>query len=106
MKRITSFLAAAVFLISSPVFAHGNMDHVMGTVSELTTHSISVKATNGTVKVVEFDQDTKFLKGDASVTIKDVHIGDRVVIHAHKHDNDLHAAEVRIGAMTKAATQK
>ncbi len=105
MKKL-NFALTCTLLLSTFAAAHGGMDHVMGTVSELTTHSISVKATDGTVKVVEFDQDTKFLKGDASVTIKDVHVGDRVVIHAHKHDNDLHAAEVKIGTMAKAAAQK
>ena len=100
-----SFTLTCALLLSTFAAAHGNMDHVMGTISELTSHSISVKATDGTVKVVEFDSDTKFLKGDASVTVKDVHVGDRVVIHAHKKDTMLHAAEVKIGA-AKAATQK
>lgn len=105
MKKL-NFTLTCTLLLSTFAAAHGNMDHVMGTISELTSHSISVKATDGTVKVVEFDSDTKFLKGDASVTVKDVHVGDRVVIHAHNHDNGLHAAEVKIGAMAKAATQK
>jgi hypothetical protein len=47
--------------------------------------------------VVEFDGATKFMKGGTPVTIKDVEVGSRVVIHAHKHDNSLHAAEVKIG---------
>jgi len=46
---------------------------------------------------VEFDGETKFVKGDTAATAQDVEVGSRVVIHAHKHDNSLHAAEVRIG---------
>ena len=73
------------------------MDHVLGTVTAITNHSLSVKTRDGAIKTVEFDGETKFVKGDAAATIKDVQVGNRVVIHADNHDNLLHAAEVRIG---------
>ena len=104
MKK-QSFALTCALLLSTFAAAHGGMDHVMGTVSELTTHSISVKATDGSTTVVEFDQETKFLKGESPAVAGEVHVGDRVVIHAHKKDTMLHAAEVKIGA-AKAATQK
>jgi hypothetical protein len=100
-----SFALTCALLLSTFAAAHGGMDHVMGIVSLLSSHSISVKATDGTTKVVEFDGETKFLKGETSAAAADVHVGDRVVIHAHKTDNTLHAAEVKIGA-AKAAAQK
>ena len=75
----------------------------MGTVSELTNHSISVKAVDGSTKVVEFDRETKFLKGESPAAASEVHVGDRVVIHAHKTNAVLHAAEVKIGAAKEAA---
>lgn len=78
-------------------FAHGGMVHVMGTVVQVSDHSLSVKTSDGTVKVVAFDGETHFLKGDTPATVKDVVIGSRVVIHAHKHGDMLHAAEVKIG---------
>jgi Domain of unknown function (DUF5666) len=100
-----SFALTCALLLSTFAAAHGNMDHVMGTVSEFSSHSISVKATDGTTKVVEFDGETKFLKGESPAAASDVHVGDRVVIHAHKMDTMLHAAEVKIGT-AKAAAQK
>ena len=84
-------------LLSALTFAHGGMDHVMGTVTAITDHSLSVKTGDGAVTMVEFDGETKFLKGATPATVKDVQVGSRVVIHAHKHDNSLHAAEVKIG---------
>ena len=84
-------------LLGSLAFAHGGMEHVLGTVTAVTDHSLSVKTRDGVAKTVEFDGETKFVKGDAPATIKDVQVGNRVVIHAHKNDNSLHAAEVRIG---------
>lgn len=100
MKKLTLILICA--LLSTLAFAHGGMDHVMGTVSAMTDHSLTVKTTAGDTKTIEFDASTHFLKGEAAVTAKDVHVGDRVVIHAHKRDNSLHAAEVRMGVSTKA----
>jgi hypothetical protein len=98
MKRLIVISAAGfALLFSALAFAHGGMDHVMGTVTAVTDHSVSVKVSDGTVTTVEFDGETKFVKGDAPATVKDVQVGSRVVIHAHKHDNSLHAAEVKIG---------
>jgi Domain of unknown function (DUF5666) len=89
-------------LLGTLTFAHGDMEHILGTVTAITDHSLSVKARDGATKTVEFDSETKFVKGDGAATIKDVQVGSRVVIHAHKKDNSLHAAEVKIG--TDAAT--
>jgi hypothetical protein len=104
MKK-ASFALTCTLLLASFAAAHGGMDHVMGTVAEVTNHSISVKGTDGVTKVVEFDGETKFLKGESAAAASDVHVGDRVVIHAHKMDTTLHAAEVKIGT-AKAAAQK
>jgi hypothetical protein len=100
MKKHSSILTATLIctlIISTLAFAHGGMAHVLGTVTAVAEHSISVKTREGAIKRVDFDGETKFVKGDASATIKDVQVGSRVVIHAHNHDNVLHAAEVRIG---------
>jgi hypothetical protein len=95
MKQ-TSFALTCTLLLATFAAAHGNMEHVMGTVAEVSNHSISVKATDGATKVIEFDGKTKFLKGESPAAATDVHVGDRVVVHAHKQDTMLHAAEVKL----------
>ncbi len=90
-------LLICTLLLGTLTFAHGSMEHVMGTVTAITDHSLSVKTRDGATKTVGFDSETKFVKGDAAATVKDVQVGSRVVIHAHNHDNSLHAAEVKIG---------
>ncbi len=100
MKRTSLILIQLLIctlLLSSVTFAHGGMEHVLGTVTAMTDHSLSVKTREGATKTVEFDSETKFVKGEAPATIKDVQVGSRVVIHAHNHDGSLHAAEVKIG---------
>jgi hypothetical protein len=101
MKKLS--LSIALFLmLSALAFAHGNMEHILGTVVEITDHSLSVKTADGSVKVVAFDAETHFLKGDSAATVKDVVVGSRVVIHAHGHGDALHAAEVKIGVSAPA----
>ena len=104
MKKL-AFLAISMLLLSTLVFAHGNLAHVIGTVVEVTDHSISVKIADGSVKVVAFDGETHFLKGTAPATIKDVMVGSRVVIHAHQNGDKFHAAEVKIGVSAAGAKQ-
>jgi hypothetical protein len=106
MKKSSSVLLqlviCAIVLGGTLAFAHGGMDHVLGTVTAMTGHSLSVKTRDGAIKTVEFDGETRFVKGDAPATVKDVQVGSRVVIHAHNHDNVLHAAEVKIGTDVSA----
>lgn len=100
MKRISLILTqllTCTLLLGTLSFAHGGMEHVLGTVTAITDHSLAVKTRDGAVKTVEFDSETKFVKGDAAAGVKDVQVGSRVVIHAHNRDSSLHAAEVKIG---------
>lgn len=96
MQKLSPVLIC-VLLLNTLTFAHGGMEHVLGTVVEITDHSLSVKSAAGAIETVEFDSQTKFIKGDAPATVSDLRVGIRVVIHAHKHDNGLHATEVKIG---------
>lgn len=96
MKKF-SLPLICILALNAFVFAHGNMEHILGTVTEKRDHSLSIKATDGSVKAVEFDDQTQFLRGDAKATSADVHVGSRVAIHAQKHDDVLHAEVVKIG---------
>jgi hypothetical protein len=90
-------LLICMLLLGALSFAHGGMEQVLGTVTAITEHSLSGKTRAGATKTVEFDSETKFVKGDAAAAVKDVQVGSRVAIHAHSHDGALHAAEVKIG---------
>lgn len=89
--------AALILILSTIVLAHGDQQHVMGTVTKIDSGSITVKTTTGEVKVVMVLPTTKFVRGSAAVTAQDVRVGDRVVIHAKPEGEMLHATEVKIG---------
>jgi hypothetical protein len=100
--RKSSFVLMTVVLLIGLAHGHGNAVHVLGTVTVVSDASVSVKTTTGETKIVAIDAETKFAKGDSAAELKDIHVGHRVVIHAHSHEGKLHAAEVKLGA-TRAA---
>jgi len=104
MKSVASSICILLFL-STMVFAHGNEKHVMGTVTKVDDTSIVVKTKEGD-KTVMVMPTTKFMKGTAAITQKDVKVGDRVVIHAMPMGEMLNATEVKIGTAPAAAEQK
>src|SRR5271163_4142894 len=104
MRRINSalLLILAFSLVTLATLAHGTDKHVLGTVtkitdSEITDSEITVQAQDGSLQVVKIAPDTSFVKSGATATIKDLKVGDRVVIHAKPVGSDLIAHEVRFG---------
>ena len=95
MRSVVSTICVLLSL-SALVFAHGDEKHVMGTVTKVEDGSIIVKTKEGD-KTVMVLSTTRFVKGTATVTQKDVKVGDRVVIHAMPMGDMLRATEVKIG---------
>jgi len=83
------------------VFAHGKERHVMGKVTDVSDNSITLETTSKQSVTVEVNDQTKFERSGAAATLKDLKVGDKVVIHADPSGNKLIAHEVRFG-MTKA----
>ena len=102
MKRMLLLLVGVV-LFAGFAFAHGDEQHVMGTVTKITETTITVEVapkqgeTQKTSVTVNVLASTKFEKMDAAATIKDLKVGDRVVIHAAKKADKLEAHIVKIG---------
>lgn len=96
MKRLLA-LVLTLGLLASVAYAHNGMIHVMGTVSAATDTAITVTTTDRKSQTVAINGDTKYAKMDTAITLKDVKVGDHVVIHATKKGDQLVAATVRIG---------
>ncbi|MGH9745657.1 MAG: hypothetical protein ACRD59_06050 [Candidatus Acidiferrales bacterium] len=91
------FAIVALVSLAAVAFAHGTEKHVFGTVTKITDTEITVESQTKEVQVVKIAPDTAFVKSGASATLKDLKIGDRVVIHAKPVGNELIAHEVRFG---------
>ncbi len=81
MKR-TVAIVALLLTLSLMALPHGKEKHVMGTVTSISDGSITVENTAKKSVIVDVNDQTKFDKSGASATLKDLMVGDKVVIHA------------------------
>jgi hypothetical protein len=102
MKQL--FSIALLFAILAPAtFAHGTEKHVLGTVTKITDTEITVETQDKQLTVVKIAPETSFVKSGATANLKDLKVGDRVVIHAKPVGSELIAHEVRFGKTAPAA---
>jgi ribosomal protein S17 len=90
---------------AGPVFAHGKEQHVMGKVTAMTDTSITVQTKAKDPITVYTMAETKYEKSGAAASMKDLKVGDRVVIHAEKMGDKLMANEVQFGVAAKTPQQ-
>ena len=97
--------AAAVALMSGEAMAHGKGgDHLMGTVKSIDDTSLTIETGETNPVTVATDDKTKFQNGGAAAALKDLKVGDRVVVHAVKKDAGLVAQLVKFGATPKKSS--
>jgi hypothetical protein len=82
MKFRILILIACISLITAAGFAHGDEQHVIGTVASVAKDSITVKTTANTMVTVAVVPQTTFTRNKAAAKPADLNVGDRVVIHA------------------------
>ena len=97
MKKYLVILAVC-FAFVGTALAHNGMEHVMGTVNSVNATNITVKAADGKIQSVALTATTKYSRNKHPVTLQEIKVGDRIVIHATKKDNMLTAVEVEVGA--------
>jgi uncharacterized surface anchored protein len=96
--RIT--LLSSVLLFAMASFAHNGNEHVMGTVTAISANSITVQSADKDAKTstVSVVPSTMFMKSGAHVSLKDLKVGDRVVVEAKQNkDKKLEAVSVTFG---------
>lgn len=108
MKVRSLALIFSFVLMAVAVLAHGDKKHVIGTIEKMGADAVTVKTAEGSVDVKLVAGTTYVVVGADKVAkpakLADLHVGDRVVIHATpKPDNTLEAAEVRFSSATTAA---
>jgi uncharacterized protein YxeA len=104
MKRMI-LLVTLVVLAVGAAFAHGKEQHVMGKVTAMTDSSITVQTKTKDPVTVYTMAETKYEKSGAAASMKDLKVGDRVVIHAEKMGDKLMAIEVHFGTAPKSPRQ-
>lgn len=96
MKSFTSITLAIAALFAFTALAHGGEEHLKGVIQKVEGSVITLTPEKGEAMVVKTDDKTKFQRGHAAAALKDVAVGQRVVIHATKHDGALLATVVKL----------
>lgn len=101
-------LAVAGLLLALCVMslAHGNEKHVLGVVTGISASSITIATVDHTSATVEVVASTKFEKSGAPAALKDLKVGDKLVVHADVVNGKLVANEVDFGASKKMQPSK
>ena len=93
-------LLSCVVLFAMASFAHEGNEHIMGTVTAISANSITVQSTGKETKTttVSVVSSTMFMKSAAHASLKDLKLGDRVVVDVKENkDNKLEAVSVTSG---------
>ena len=101
LNRIGLCVLAVMSLVG---LAHAHGDPIVGTVTAVTSDTVTVMGTDNTSVIIMLERTTKYLKNDKPAKKADLEVGARVVIDAEmdKRMNMYSAEEVKIGtAATK-----
>ena len=100
MKIRKSVLLLFIPLLAIATFAHNGTEHVMGTVKTISENSVTVETAGKEPKTITVAllQSTKFVKSGVAASIKDLKVGDRVMVEAKDNSADkLEAVSVTFG---------
>src|SRR5262249_48581526 len=96
-----SVVVPLILILGSAIgYAHNGVEHVLGTITAITDSSITVDTLKHTSVTVAIDPATKFTRGDAQASRKDLKVGDRVAIDANESaGKKLVGVNVKLGSM-------
>jgi hypothetical protein len=99
-RQVLSAALALAFAATgtAPAFAHGGHEHVMGTVKSVDAQGgkLEVATKAGKVVAVVLNDKTKYMRGTAVVAVKDMAVGERVVVDAAPENGQLVAREIKL----------
>lgn len=98
---LTLVLAIGSLSLPTWALAHGGLEHITGTVTNVGDNILAVKTTKGKTVRIHVDGKTEYVRGKQAAKISDLNAGDRVVIHAMEMNGSLVAHEVNSAANTK-----
>ena len=97
MRRMALVLMAFI-AFSGIALAHNGVEHMKGTVSQLTDKAITIDMPGMKPMTIALTADTTFAKSGKAASAKDLKVGDRVVVDVVKKGNDMIAKAVKCGA--------
>jgi Cu/Ag efflux protein CusF len=101
-RIITAVLTLA---LAGALLAHGGLEHVTGFVKAINAESVTVETAKHEMITVLLMPKMEVTRSSVKADIKDLKVGDRVVIHTEKNkDGKLEAHEVSFGPTAATGT--
>lgn len=100
MKSLRNVIVVCTLFVLS-AFAHEGSHGMKGTVKAITDTTLTIETMVKKTQTIHFDDKTVFTKSGAAATVKDLKVGDRVVIESHDMGGKMHAVNVRFGKAAK-----
>ena len=94
--HITTAKALLAIVALTPVFAHGGVEHIRGTVAKVANNVLTVKTAKGNVDV-KLDSRTDLTRNNHKAQVSDLKPGARVIAEVPEGSQDHIAQSVRIG---------
>ena len=104
MRRTLLAVMAAFVLAGGVAFAHGDAEHVRGTVTNVSDTAITVQVSATKARTITINAKTMVIKGDAHLSVKDVHVGDRVILDVDKKTSVATEVKLATGAASASTT--
>lgn len=101
MKRAALALIVTMFLAGGVAFAHGDAEHVQGTVTNITATAITLETAAKQTRTITINDKTMVMRGKSHLAIADIKVGDRVVLDVDKKTSLV--TEVKLGTATASA---
>lgn len=87
-----------MLVLSAPVLAHEGHTHtVMGTIAAHHDNQLDVKTTDGKIVSITLNDRTSVVRGTGKLALKDLAVGQRVVVNVGDGKTPLVAREVKLG---------
>ena len=105
MTRLLLSVLTAMLCIGSAALAQGDTEHLRGTVTNVTDTTITVRTTENQIRRITIDAKTMIMRGNGHVSIKDVKVGDRVVLDVDRKTSVATSVELGPAAPAPRAPQ-
>jgi Cu/Ag efflux protein CusF len=97
----TIAVVTLVLAFTALALGHGKEKHIMGTVTNIGANSITVETAAKESFTVNVSDKTKVEKSGSAASLKDLKVGDKVVIRADQKGDKLVASQVLFGPMNR-----
>jgi hypothetical protein len=103
--RFIALAFVALAAATGTAFAHDGVEHMKGTVTQITDKAITIQVADKDkmVMTILLAPDTRFERSGKTATAKDLKVGERVVVDVVVKDKAMTAKAVKFGAATAAS---